>query len=200
MTTTIVTTSSLSTMSTCVFQATANGPTQQHLYGTHNSGIESTTITTTIVADTKLEDVLLKSMPKNQPRDVKRKNPDETSGSPESEHKRRNIHSTNTLMEQILSEVVGVKTMVGKLEQQNDNLNDTVQQIQIGNTEWKTKLVTLERDMIQVKESLEMAHGLIVDEKIDRQKSEQLLKKELCECKEEISKHVGVLKNHYSEM
>ena len=112
--------------------------------------------------------------------DTNRKHHEEN---PESaENKRRNLGDepgtleTAAVMQQMLSELYDIKTCVASI--QEDNL------------EWKQKMGIMENDLKDVKESVEMAHNLVNDERKDRLAAEKHLGEEMVERKCEIANNM----------
>ena len=104
---------------------------------------------------------------------TKWKKTEETNDDEDNVNKRRNL-SNDGLMERVLTEVMGIKNMVG-------DLNIKVSKIQEETKDWKKELSEVTREIGEVKESVNMAHNLICDETKAWIDSDKTLKNELLE-------------------
>ena len=106
----------------------------------------------------------------SEPSDSKRKTTDPEEGRPEL--KKRIVEKSNgasvnedendnlnaeQMMRKLLNEVVGIKTLV-------EEVKETVKSIQTENSEWRLKHEALAQEVSEMKNSLNQAHQLIVDE------------------------------------
>ena len=93
---------------------------------------------------------------------------------------------TKEVLMKVYSEIMGIKTTVNKIEQDN--------------IEWKSKFVQLESVVSEIKDSVEMAHGLIGDEKQSRLSFEKEIKSEMNERKKEMASNSKLIKAATNDM
>ena len=98
---------------------------------------------------------------------------------------RGNSNMIEELMKRLLAEVSDVKTMVTSIQEDNQM--------------WKNKLVGLEKDVTDIKESVNMAHNLAKDEKEAREKDVNEIKTILSERKKEQTHTNDLLKTHMKD-
>ena len=117
----------------------------------------------------------------------------------ENECKRRNVEcktdemGPEDLMRVVLSEVVGIKNSI-------EELKSAVKTIQAENSEWNQKHEKLQEEVIGIKESVEMAHNLIVDEVKDRKSVITALKNDMTETARDLSNGLQVVKGDSTEI
>ena len=167
----IVTTSSNSMPTTTITTTTA------YMNTTTQGGNLSHTTTSVVMSTCKV-------VTEDQP--MKRKQPEDPEG--DNVHKKPNLAEGETLMERMYNELIGMKDMMGAL-------TTKVESIQEETKDWKIQLTELNRDITDVKESINMAHNMIEDEK-ERVRNEKSVQDSLAEHKKEISSNVRLLKSH----
>ena len=152
-------------------------------------------ITTTVNSST----TLFSDIEYNDPIDGKRKAGEPGAGGQDGkcfnqgESKNCTNYGGAELMEMMLSEFAGLKGMI-------NNVDRKIETIQEENTMWRTKLESVVTEVSEVKESLEMAHNLITDEKNERASAVQILKNEIMERGKEIGTNVQLIKTQASEI
>ena len=97
--------------------------------------------------------------------DTKRKRYEETDVMTDNKrwnvNKQEGLSKSDELMQKVLSELADIKTKVTSI--QEDNI------------EWKRRMNVMETDITDIKESVEMAHNLVYDERRDRQRYGQMV-------------------------
>ena len=172
------------------------------------STVQSTMSTMTSATTTENDKVSCE-----QKMDSKRKKPVESDQLEDNlEQKRRNVNPSaiemavpssldgTTLMQRILAEVVGVRSVVSNLEAETKKLTESVNEMQCENKEWRQKMKSLEKEVSEVKESVNFAHDMINDETKNQKDSEKTIKSELQDRAREISNNVQFIKSHSSEL
>ena len=86
------------------------------------------------------------------------------------------------------------------LKPKTKKLTESVNEIQCENKEWRQKMESLEKEVSEVKESVNLAHDMINDETKNRKESEKTIKSELQDRAREISNNVQFIKSHSSEL
>ena len=129
-------------------------------------------------------------------KEPKRKQPEEM----EDDHanKKRNVDlNSENVMARMFQELVGMKTMIGD---RFGNLENKVEMIHEENKNWKEKLVTIERDICDLKESVEMAYNLIKDESAKRTQDVSELRTAIADHGTENMGNTKLIKSHSSEL
>ena len=80
------------------------------------------------------------------------------------------------------------------------NINNNMQEMKQENKAWIAKLTTVEKDLGDVKDSLEMAHNMIQDEKNARNNVVKELKEEMKEHAQEIRNNTSLIKTNTTDL
>ena len=110
--------------------------------------------------------------------------------------KRRNLNTEpegGYAMQQVLQKLTGI-------EQVMCDMNTTIRAIQAENVTWKQKLGLLKSDVEGLKDSVELAHQLIGDEKTERLKNENEIRAALKDRTVEMGDNVEIIKTQVAEM
>ena len=130
--------------------------------------------------------------------DGKRKTPGESDRSDGNVTKKRNMGedlenlNTDEMLKQMFSEVIGIRSTMS-------DVNKKLETMQKESSMWSTKFQAVKKDVSDVKDSVEMAHNFINDEKVAREKNITELKRELGDRAQEIHSNVQLIKTHSKE-
>ena len=111
--------------------------------------------------------------------DGKRKQPNENEEVVKAEVRIVN-NSSEELIKILLTEMREIKAEV-------KSGNERMEKIQQENNDWKSTASTLQKDMVDIKESVEMAHNLINDETAERKKDIGEIKEQMLEKSKEVT-------------
>ena len=121
------------------------------------------------------------NLKENESKRKRNENPNE-----DSENKRRNQNEeepiNNDMMRRVLCELVDIKQCMAAIQSEN--------------AEWKSRMTTFETEIKDVKESVELAHNLVNDERKNRKQSEKNFKEEMVQRKKEIAGNTDLLKQY----
>ena len=180
LTTTLITTTTITTSIVSV------GLTQQ-----------STTSTTSTTIDTEAggnkDGKRKKTSDMNEESDVKKQIMESNEGE-------QQPISSNNLMERMYSEIIGIKTMVESVETKLKTVDDKVETIKEENKLWISRLTSVEKEVNEVKDSVEMAHNLINDETKNRIKDVSDIKGDLVDKTWEMSNTAKLIRNNSNEI
>ena len=101
--------------------------------------------------------------------------------------------SSGDLMKRMLKEIIGLHSVV-------EGVDKKVEMIQEEHKTWRDRLNAVEGDLGEVKQSLEMAHNLVNDEKAERIKDVVDLRSDIAEHSKEIGTNVQLLKTQATEV
>ena len=139
-------------------------------------------------------------------KEVKRKQPDSETSPTNDNNKKRITTCGETQMEdspiigntseevtgQLFTELLEMKSMIG-------NVSLAMTQMQMDNKVWIAKIATVEKDLSEVKDSVEMAHSLIDDETKARKEDIKQIRNSITDRVKEITDHSTLIKNQASD-
>ena len=112
--------------------------------------------------------------------------------------------SPDEMMQKVLNEVMGLKSTMDNevvgLRAKVENVSETMNVMQHDNAAWKQKLTALTSDVVDLKDSVEMAHNLINDEKNQRSYDIAAIKSEFTERTREQTQNLQLIKNQSSQI
>ena len=137
----------------------------------------------------------------------KRKQPDSDRSPVSAENKKRVMEHDGTqtditceigetaadVIKKMYTELIGIKTVLGTVDDKMENMKQE-------NKAWINKLCAIEKDVTEVKRSVELAHNMIVDERKDRTSQVKDIRENLNQKAKELLHNANLIKNHSSEI
>ena len=77
------------------------------------------------------------------------------------------------MMVKMYNEIMGIKSMVGKVDAKLENVDSKVKKLYEESELWKSRLAGVEQDVADLKSSVEMTHSLVKDECENSTKAER---------------------------
>ena len=131
----------------------------------------------------------------------KRKKTDEQEEMEVNVAKKRNVEmGDDSIMCNLLNEMKGIKSSITDVNTNVVNLDGKVNMLQDESKQWWSKMLQVEKDVSDMKDSLEMAHNLINAEKSAREGLTKEVRQLLDEKSRELSNSVSVIKGHGTEI
>ena len=119
-----------------------------------------------------------------------------------SDKKRLNLENElpNELMVKMYEELLGMKSVVNGMNSKINEVNEKVENIQSENNEWKQKVLQIEVEVSELKESVEMAHNLVSDETKNRKQENTELRGNLMDRAKELGNVGQIVRRHSGEI